>query len=284
LKKKDGAMEAGFILSMKIFQLFSKSPRIYLIAFACFANIPLFRMFYMRSNDVFLSVLVYQCLYFAFISTTGLRQTMVFVIINYIGIKFTEQRKLMPFLMLVAISYMIHRSAIAVVPLYFIAYKKPTPAYFICCIGVIGVLFILRNQFTSILATLGGYDRYAKQFMGAGTWTFTVVMIALLFVCMMQYKSLIYQNKENVFYLNSTIIAVMLLPLTYVDPTNMRVVYYYAMYVMLLVPEAVASFSGKDRHIVYLLVVVLMIMLYIVKDNYYVFFWQSGYKHIGPSV
>ena len=120
--------------------------------------------------------------------------------------------------------------------------------------------------------------------MGAGTWTFTVVMIALLFVCMMQYKSLIYQNKENVFYLNSTIIAVMLLPLTYVDPTNMRVVYYYAMYVMLLVPEAVASFSGKDRHIVYLLVVVLMIMLYIVKDNYYVFFWQSGYKHIGPSV
>ncbi len=277
-------VEPGYILSVKIFQIFSKNPRIYLIAFACFVNIPLFRMFYRRSSDVFLSVLVYQCLYFAFVSTTGLRQTMVFVLVNYIGVELIKKRKLMPFLITVAICYTIHRSALAVLPLYFIAYKKPTPAYFICCIGAIGALFVLKSQFTSILAFLGGYESYSEQYKGAGTWNFTIIMVALMAVSMIQYKLLVFQNKENVFYMNATIVAIMLLPLTFIDPTNLRVVFYYAMYVMLLVPEAVATFRGKDKRLVYLIVVVLLILLYMSNEHYYAFFWQSGRVHIGPSV
>ena len=269
-------VEPGFYLSMKIFQIFSKSFRLYLIVFACFVNIPLFVQFYRKSNEGLMSVLIYMTLFFAFVSTTGLRQTMALVIMGFIGMDFIIERKLKAFLICVLISYTFHKSALAFLPFYFIAYKKPTRPYFYACLIAVAVLFIFRKPFTEFLTSLGGYESYGKQYEGAGTFNYSAVSLAILVMVIWKYKQIIAVDKNAVVYINACIIGCILLPITFIDPSNLRVVFYYSIMQMFLVPDICISMEGKDRTIVIFAIISLLLALYFKGGNIYRFMWQPG--------
>lgn len=277
-------VEPGFYISMKLFQIFSKNARIYLIVFAAFVNIPLFVWFYKKSSNVFVSTLIYFSLFFAFVSTTGLRQTMVFVILCFIGTKFIEERRLIPFVLLTLLCFTFHRSSIAMLPMYFIAYKRPTKTYFLICSILLCLLFIFRSQYTSLLAAIGGYENYTAQYEGAGTWTFSFVMIAILIVTIWKHKTILTVNKNSVLYINGCLLACILLPVTYIDPTTLRVVFYYAIYTMFLVPDIILSFEDKEQKLVHLIIVGLLLFLYLRGFHPYSFFWDNGFYGRGPSI
>ena len=269
-------VEPGFYLSMKIFQIFSKSFRLYLIVFACFVNIPLFVQFYRKSNEGLMSVLIYMTLYFAFVSTTGLRQTMAIVIMGFIGMDFIIERKLRSFLICVLISYTFHKSSLAFLPFYFIAYKKPSRPYFYICLIAVAVLFVLRRPFTVLLASLGGYESYGNQYEGAGTFNYSAKSLAILAMVIWKYKQIIAADKNAVVYINACIISCILLPITFIDPSNLRVVFYYSIMQMFLVPDIYISMERKDRAIMMFAIIALLLAMYFKGNNIYRFMWQPG--------
>lgn len=269
-------VETGFFITMKFFQLFSDNFRVYLVAFAAFVNIPIFVLFYRKAKDGLICVLIYMCLYFAFVSTTGLRQTMAMIVMCIIGYDFIEKRKLIPFLILVGISYTFHRTALAFIPFYFLAYKKPSPKYFLVCLGAMVILFAFRMQFANLLSTIGGYEEYTDQYEGAGTWNFSTIMIIMMLISMWRYKNVLETDSKSVIYLNATIFSCMMLPLTFVDPSMLRLVFYYSMYSMFLIEDLPYAFKKKDTETISWLIIAVLLIMYLRGMHIYKFMWETG--------
>lgn len=279
--------EPGYFLSLKAFQLFSDDFRIYLIVFACFVNIPIFKMIYKECEYKLPGVLLYMSLYFAFLSTTGLRQTSALMLTTVLGFRYIRERKLVPYLLCCVLAFTFHKTALLMIPFYFIAHKKIKPLYLLFAAGMTAMLFVFRNQFAQFFFNNVAvwYEGYGQQYSTAGTPTFSLFTILIAIAAIVMYKPMSARNPESNIYVNASIVACIFLPLTFVDPSNLRAVFYFSFYSIMLVPKIIAAFSKpRDRTIVYLLVVVLLMALIIKSSGIYRFYWQPGIYDEFPSI
>jgi transmembrane protein EpsG len=137
------------------------------------------------------------------------------------------------------------------------------------------IMFIFKNRMMLALGTLMGYEQYIDQFEGANTNTFTTLLLVLVVVVFWKHKIITQNNPKSIHYINALLLAFVLVPLTYVDPSAMRVVQYFSIFLMLLVPEIVKSFSKRDRTLVYYVAATLLVILYMKNNPQYLFFWQG---------
>ncbi|MGN0560097.1 MAG: EpsG family protein, partial [Candidatus Fimenecus sp.] len=64
------------------------------------------------------------------------------------------------------------------------------------------------------------------------------------------------------------------LPLVFVNPAAMRVVQYFSLYIMLLMPSFISCFGKKLQTPVYTVMVVVLLVMTNVYRYSYAFFWQ----------
>ena len=95
----------------------------------------------------------------------------------------------------------------------------------------------------------------------------TVVMVILL-------KYLREKCPYYKMYYNALFMGLLFLPLVFVNPTAMRVVQYYSLFLMLSVPEVVRAFDKKASKIVYTMMLVTLLSASNIYSYEYVFFWQ----------
>lgn len=267
--------DPGYYFFEKIFQIFSNDYQLFLIAIALIFTVPLGIWIYKNSSEPLLSFLIYSCLFASFFAITGHRQTIATALVVLMGYQFIKDRKFISFLMLVAIAVTIHKSAICFLPFYFIANKKITKPY-IAIVGIlITVLFVLRNQVMFLLGTIMGYEQYIEQYEGAGTWTFTALLIMVALVSIIKFRMMEIHNPNTTHYVNAIFCALAFTPLTFIDPSAMRVVQYYSLFLMLLIPEIIRSFNSKERVLIYYFASALLIALFAKNNPQYLFFWQG---------
>ena len=98
---------------------------------------------------------------------------------------------------------------------------------------------------------------------------FVIVIVSLI---LLRY---VRENPKNYkMYYNALFLGMLFIPLVFVNPSLMRVVQYFSVYLMLLVPELIMCVQKKYRNLVYIaIVIVLMIITNIYTANYS-FFWQ----------
>lgn len=266
--------DPGYKFFEKFFQLFSSSYQVYLIFIALVFTVALGRWIYLNSSDPFISFLIYSTLFYSFFAITGHRQTIATALVSLIGYEAIKQRKLKKFIFITLIAFTIHKSAFAFIPFYFLANKKITSKYLLFSLFSIPLAFFLRKPMIMIFAYISNYESYARQFEGAGTWTFSFLIILVLLVSVWRYKIILKNSPLGNHYINALILAVWLTPLTFIDPNTMRLVQYYSIYIMLLIPEIIASFTKKEKLLVYLVASIAIIFLFIRTAPYYKFFWQ----------
>ena len=76
-------------------------------------------------------------------------------------------------------------------------------------------------------------------------------------------------------WLNAVLVALVLVPLTFVDPNAMRIVQYYSIFLVLLVPAILQSFSDyRERALAYLVAGAFLLALFIRSGSDYIFYWQ----------
>ena len=86
---------------------------------------------------------------------------------------------------------------------------------------------------------------------------------------------IVFQDEEKLKALyNAALFTTAFTLLTLRNQTFMRVQQYYALFLMLLVPEMVKAIDKKHRWLVYFGGVSLLIVKLILNHPYYVFFWQ----------
>lgn len=231
-----------------------------------------------RLSDAVFAYVLYSCLFFSFFSITGQRQTIATAASLY-GYELIKKRKLMPFLLLIVMASTIHKSVLIFVPFYFIAPLKKTALYYWSALLLFPVLMAYKMIFLQIIQDLGGYTKY-EMYEGAGTYTFSLMLLLVAVVALWRMKIVLWQNEAAKPAYNALIFALIFTPLTWVNPSAMRIVQYYSIFMLVLIPAVINSFeieSIKMRNMAYAVSLYLLIGLFINANinSEYKFFWQE---------
>lgn len=270
--------DPAYSIIEKTFQIFCDDYQIFLIFIAISFTVPLGLFIYKYSKYPCASYLIYSCLFYSFFAITGHRQTIVTGIGLFWGINLIKKRKLFSFLLLICILSTVHKSILCLIPFYFVSKINVKFKYGMIMIGIFIIIFIFKNFIMQSLAFFMGYDEYANQFLGAGTPTFTLILVIITILAIWKMPNILNNNKDNdlirITY-NAIFMALLYTPLTYVDPSAMRVVQYFSLFIIIMIPEIIQAFNSRERKIVYILGIGLMILLFIKGNPQYLFLWEG---------
>lgn len=267
--------DPGYVFVEKVFQLFFQDYRMYLIFIAVIFTVPLTIWIYKNSKNACISFLIYSSLFYAFFSITGHRQTIVTGVLLWKGLDFIKDRKFFSFLILILILSTIHKSVLCVLLFYFLANKKITRSYLFSILFIFIFIFVFKSQLMIYMSNVMGYEEYANQFEGAGTPIFTLLFLSVFFVSIWKMPTLLKNDNINIrMSYNAISLGLLFIPFTYVDPSAMRVVQYFSIFLMIFIPELIDSFNKKEKILLQIACGAILILLLLKSNPQYMFLWE----------
>ena len=100
--------DPGYVLFVKLFQVFSTNYQVYLIFIALVFMVPMAIWIYKNSSMPCLSFVIFSTLFYSFYAVTGIRQTVATAFVVFIGYEFIKKKKPIPFLIIMLLSFFIH--------------------------------------------------------------------------------------------------------------------------------------------------------------------------------
>lgn len=276
--------DPGFPIFMKLFQIVSGSFRLFLFLIAILFFTALGRLLYKNTknlDEIIIGYVVYSVMFYSFYSITGLRQTVV-MSICLLSFEFVKKRKFIKFILSIALIYTIHKTAVFFVPVYFLYRIKRTKLIYVVVLILFPIIFLFKDAIALTLVNFSGtaYESYAEYEGEKGTYTFTFFILFLSVIIVYIMKRMFLANPLGKPIVNIFVLSVIITPLTYVNPSLMRLVMYYSIFLVLLLPIMIQSFSllsTKLKSLANLLVILLLILLFIKSNGQheYKFFWQE---------
>lgn len=233
--------ETGFVLLTKLIGVFTDNTQVFLAVIAVLSIAPVFVACYFLSDDIVFSTVIYLGLPFFQLNYSGLRQavSLGFCAIAYIFIK---KKKIVLFLLFVALAFFFHSSA-----LYFLF------AYPIFCINtprwgrylslmLIPIVFVFRSQIFLLLSALFGKESRLNE--SSAFMLFLMLSVIYIFCSFIETRQI--TGMLNLFY-----IACLIQAMSDQHELVLRVGYYYMMSLVFILPTAIHSaFEKKSRIIV----------------------------------
>jgi hypothetical protein len=273
--------DPGYSILEKIFQIFITNYQLWLLFIAILFFYALGRFIYYNTSKISHAVVAYvtySVLFFSFFSITGHRQTIATAII-LLCFELIKKRNFFLFLFWVLIASTIHKSVMIFIPFYFIGTFKKFKLINIISLLIFPVGILLRNELFGILKIFGLYENF-EIYEGAGTFTFTLMYLLISVVALIRLKYISSLSINSKYYYNALSLGLLLLPLTWVNPSAMRVVQFFSIFILILIPFIIESFkvySVKIKSAARLFFIFLMIIVFVRAniDFEYKFFWQE---------
>lgn len=268
--------DPGYILLVKAFQVLHLDYRGFLIFVALLFTASMAIWIYRNSSMPCMSFLIYSVLFYSFYSITGIRQTIATALVVFVGYKYVRERKLLPFLLIAAIAFTIHKSAAVFIPYYFIANFEIKPIWIgICSLFGAAMLIFRQRLYVPIMLFLTYDEEQAESiYMPGRTFTFTFLMLGVLVLAFSVYPLVNKRRSDAKFLYNALIMAAILVLMTMQNQSFMRVQQYYSLFVLLAIPEIIQSMDKKYRSLVYFVIAGAMVLMFITTHPRYRFFWQ----------
>lgn len=266
--------DPGYDFFVKLTQILSDDYQIFLMIVALIFMIPFIIWAWSESKNPLISFVLYSSLFYAFFAITGIRQTISTALVVLVGDRLIKERKLIPFLAVAFVASLIHMSSLVFVPFYFLSRIK-IKQYTVFLAGLAcAISFLFKSQLKSILIFISGYEDYSAAYAGAGTSTFTVLLLALFVMSIFAYRRDKHIEENRRFYI-ALYLAMFFVPLTWLNPSAMRIVQYFSIYLVLLIPEMIeAVFSEESKKSATIIIVSVLVFLLFKSNPQYVFFWQ----------
>lgn len=264
----------GYYLLEKAFSSITDSYTLWLLFIAILFTVPMAILVYKYSDNACISWIVYSTLFYSFFAITGHRQTIATAIVLWGGFECIRKRKLIPFLLLTLIAYTIHKSAICVLPFYWLSQVKVTKTKLFWYICAIIAAFIFRSQLLSFLQAIVGYESY-QQYEAARAGVFLFLLIAMAVFTFIFWEQI--QNSDNQVLnmsVNALMMACVFSPLLLINPSFMRVVQYYSVFIIFLIPEFRFAFHDNSKALFLRIIAIIMILLLIKQMPSYSFFFM----------
>lgn len=273
--------DAGYFLLQKVFQVIFPSYRLFLIVIAIGFFWSLYRFIerYLPSLDmIFLSFCIYQALFYSFFSITGLRQVIA-TIATIVGVRLIEDKKLIQFVVIIFLASFIHKSVFIFLPFYFIADFKKSRLAIISSLCALPIIFHFSRMIAGFMVDISGSDTYRmyseSDYETGGAKNF-LLFFAFASICLIISKT---RNPDKVpnIVVNAMSLALIFIPLTWVDPSLMRVVQYFSIFLLVGLPIALKNMKlNRNIYKMLYLSLLILLLLTIIRRSYdYAFFWQD---------
>ncbi|MBQ6838414.1 MAG: EpsG family protein [Clostridia bacterium] len=242
-EKHYGRVEGGYRLFLIVLTKIFDNPQWQFIIFAAFTLIVFVYFLERNSCKPEWFVLMFLALNLYAFYMTGIRQAfaMTICLLAYEKIK---EKKLVWFLLLVALAMSFHTAAMFFIPAYFIAHLKTTKAK----IPLYIIVFIIAAIYNEELFMFAGDAfeiEYGIEQAGNG-----YVMIGLMFIItvlsFLRLKTLIAYNENNKYLIQLNVIHMGLWMLRLFSRTAERPTMFYTFFTILLVEQLIMSIKNKE--------------------------------------
>ena len=275
-----GGKDLGFSVLMKVFQIFFGEYQFFLFFVVIVFYVPTIKYLYDHTTNLrslFIACLLLAALFFQF-TYTGLRQVIVFGLI-IISMKYIESKQLFKFVLIILVAATLHKTAIVFIPCYFIGYVKDSRWVYLGALLLLPVLFIYRNTIAMFMAVASNEERYMMYADGTfeteGTPMFTALIVLIVIAGVIYRKRIMIMFSDSQIITNLIIIALMLTPLTWVDPNLMRLVMYFTLFLPIYFSRIIDAMPKSLGNATTILAVIALSLLMIKQALPYAFFWQE---------
>lgn len=278
----DEQFEWGYRLLTLALSKITRNAQVLLALVALITNIPVARFIYKYSRNKLLSVILYITIGSFTFQLTGLRQSIAMAVC-VIAIDFALSRKPIPFVALIVLAALFHRSALMFLPVYFIGSPKLNrKSLLLVALSLVGVFY--ADVLFEKLSILLSYEEYVGTtgVNNSGGWTLMAIMLIALVLYLVAWKiDPIEEEKENKerFFFILVLIALSLYLARYQVRVAERVSLYYRMALIVLLPNSLLRLKNEKLSLILNIVcgvLAIALFFYWLLGSFYIYspFWS----------
>lgn len=274
--------DPGYIIFEKICHIITDDYQVYLFLVAVIFFTALGTFLYRNTNSIkylILAFAIYMALFYWFFSITGIRQTLA-TAFTLFAFEILKKKKYLLFIVMIFLAANLHKTALVFLPILFIYFTNRIKFIYTSILLLFPFFMVFRNNIALFVQNLFGYKEY-EELAESGTFSFTLLIIILAVSALFNYNYLRTLNKNVKYYFFALAMVVILLPLSYINPSLLRIVLYYSVFIMVFAPMIFDSFTVFSKRLSSDLYVigVIFVFLYFLKTNLnspeYGFFWEN---------
>lgn len=269
IKEKKGVyIEGGYLkLNQIIIKLTNNPQALFFVTSVIIIGL-VFIGIYAYSQNPALSIFLFFTMGYLFSSFNILRQYIA-VAVLFAGLKFIKENKLLPYLVLVLIAFFFHKTAVIMLPLFFLTRIRWKQSYMLI-ISMIAACFIpLRGILTNILV-LTFYPQYAGTSLikplSIPELAYYGLTFGILVLLCLAYKYDFFNDTTNLILFNCIFYTfLMYLCLSFVPEIN-RIALYIELYVIILIPRLFAAEKNKNvRRLYYIIAIIAFTIFFFIS-------------------
>ena len=275
--------DPGYLVFQKTFQYLSHDYQVYLIFVAIVFFSALGFFLYKntrRVSDVLFAFVLYSTLFYAMFSITGIRQTLATAAALW-GYELIKRKKLLSFLLLILLASTIHKSVLIFTPLYFIRSPRAVKYLLVSFAMFLPLMFAYSDSISVFFQSMD--DTYAayEHMENLKPYNYVILNLLIFLMGLMTYKAsqkqAIYPDTR--FWYAALLLATFFTTQVFAIHGFMRVIYYFSIFNLLLIPHMITLLSSKwklSHSQLTTWAIIILLVLYIsgTSDSEYKFFWQ----------
>lgn len=194
-------LEKGLAMLSDNYQMIFVATSLLIIALFCLT-------FWMYSCNVYLTSILFVLLGQYYCSMNFVRQTLA-AVICMLALKYLQNKKFIPYLLVVLVAACFHKSALIMIPFFFVN-LIPITKVILTIYAVISVgIYHFSEEILSIVTKFyyQSYGETSKHITSTFEWPFTIAMLVLFLVIFLNNDKLLRQDKKNYIYINYAFFA-----------------------------------------------------------------------------
>ncbi len=213
LTLKTQIVEPGFGLILKLISIFTDDVVVMYLILGIIVFLTLMLYIYKHSSEPWISVYLFVTFGFMFGTMNLLRQYFAAIVFLF-AIKHIKERNLLPFLLITLLSASIHKSALIILPIYFIARLNINWKTLVFYVSVTLLAYIFCDYFINFI-TQYIYKDYnletgeLKEFMAGMPWQFVFVPFVYCLTSVLMKNKLLKKDPNNIVLINFSIYTLM---------------------------------------------------------------------------
>lgn len=230
--------EQGYVITNWLLGRFFKNSRALLVFMAAFILLPIFYWIKKKSKWPVLSLLIFVGMGMWSASMFILRQWCAMAILTF-SYKYIREQKFIPFLILVLIAMLFHRTAAIFLLAYFVMNIRLDTAKIFLSIPISAAVGMLGGR---ILNILNRFARISEAGNFNGGITILVVFWLCIIACIVCFKGVVPQTLD--FYFRLVFFAAFLQPISFTFSNWSRIVTYFSIALPVFLPNFVMELTG----------------------------------------
>lgn len=230
-----------------------------------------------KYSDHFLLGIIFYLLIGAWHGTFGAVRQYAAAAVLFWGHRYIYDKKFYKYTLVVFCAMLFHRTALIMLPIYFVVKKEFSVKNILIMVGVAVVMAMSTGVFFDIMTELKGNDQTLYEYMNTRVNTFrvffSVLPVLLVFFTSEQFKS----DSLNAFYINLLMVNAAFMVATSSSANLARVGIYTDIFSTIAFPKLISGFNYKSRNIIRYVLLLLYFIFFIyeisVRETLYNFMW-----------